>query len=224
MQKEQRHSLCDQLSNAKSESAALVAIRTPSSCTPSNRTYSLVPREPDLRLLCIHSGKHEYSNKGHIKFPHLYTRPPRLPIKKDQALIGRSIQTKNVSDYDNVCLLGVDRFLPRDVSLNANTKNVLAYFGKTIIDSGCTKQFPHDRSAFHSFEKTNPTILDLCASSTAQNIGKDSVSLNLLVKGNPVKCTINNVNHVPDLSTSCFPFPQWLYSVFKQHSTKMMPL
>eukprot|EP00171_Calliarthron_tuberculosum_P022313 IDg22313t1 len=185
-QEEQRHSQRDKLSLSKSESAALVANRTTTKDT------------------CVHCGKHPNSNRCYTKYPHLappgYFRP-----KKDRALIGRATRHQKSHTKDFVCLLGIDSHssavskYANPVSLNANSKSHLPISGKWIIDSGCTKHFTYDRAVFDTYEQTSPTLLDLGASSTAQIVGKGSVSLELVVKGKHVNCQINNVHHVPGL-------------------------
>eukprot|EP00171_Calliarthron_tuberculosum_P000924 IDg924t1 len=79
-------------------------------------------------------------------------------------------------------------------------KKERALFGQASRQKkSCTKHFTHDRAAFVSYESSTPTLLDLGASSTAQIVGKGSISLELIVKGKRVKCKINDVNHVPGL-------------------------
>eukprot|EP00171_Calliarthron_tuberculosum_P001057 IDg1057t1 len=185
-QEEQRHSQRDKLSLSKSESAALVANRT-----SSNET-------------CVHCGKHKDSNRCYTKYPHL-APPGHFRKKKDRALVGQVRRQQKSHADEFVCLLGKDstcstfRKAISAVSLNTSIRTHSPTSGKWIIDSGCTKHFTFDRAAFVSYQKSTPTLLDLGASSTAEIVGKGSVSLELIVKGKHVKCTINNVNHVPDL-------------------------
>ena len=192
---ERRHALREQDAVAKSEAAALLALK----------------KKPVGN--CVHCGKHDDSNRCFLKYPHL--APPGHPYRRrHQALLGREVKNSEQvdDDADFICLFGnplENNDSSRDRCLNiSNIEKSLPKFSRDwVLDSGSTAHLTYNRSVFSSYREISPKILDLGADSTALIVGHGDVTLQISVNGKLRKCRIKNVRHVPSLRYNLISIP-----------------
>lgn len=183
-QEEQRHNQRDKDARIKSETAALLASRE------------------SRKVICTHCGKNHESDRCYKKYPHL--APPywnNTYNNNNKALVGQR-QDEHQNEITEECLFGIQEKPHRreeHVCLTNYESNFPVGSSNWFIDFGCTAHMTYDRAAFSTYTSIPNSTVDLGADSRATIVGQGDISLRIIVKEKPVKCTIKDVKHVPTL-------------------------